>query len=396
MMKYFAFGLAALILHSCSSTPEASPDNLGLPPDAASAPGEAAAPLEEDPFLLPEEGGKAQDSAKPSEAPVNDLATSPAEMPATPNQEAAAQPPLPPVPSQPPSQPPSLKPAEPAPLPKNLAEAEDQSAAQAKGEAPAPSAEASAPAGPKTAPFESAPPPYLSSDTQAAAPGLPAARTADSSAHGSYEAYEDRMAERARVEADLDRKALYNHEDGRWQFGLDFSPLAFDKFQSYDARTGTVRNEKAMGGAAQLLWFPLHTIKTGRLGIGPRLAGYMMDQIGNKKLSFYSAGVRATYEFDYWVGQVLVPFGLAGYDQVRFTGEGNPSTAPNFPAKRKFSSTVYGGGVSLNLNRLEATAAAKALADTGIRKFYLTYTYEQRSDDQNSGSSHYLGLRFEY
>ena len=62
--------------------------------------------------------------------------------------------------------------------------------------------------------------------------------------------------------------------------------------------------------------------------------------------------------------------------------------------EKAFNPSV-GGGVAINLNRIEPTVASKALVNTGIRKYYLTYNATQRTG-RFSGLTHAFGLRMEF
>ncbi|RYZ94264.1 MAG: hypothetical protein EOP11_26620 [Proteobacteria bacterium] len=218
-----------------------------------------------------------------------------------------------------------------------------------------------------------------------------------------YKDYESRLEADASEEKDRNRRAEFAHEGAAWQIGLDYD-LGSPTENLPVAGTGTISSVDTVGGAFSWNYFPLRGIDTGRLGVGVRGGAYLakynttngtVNASGKRKLSALTYGLRATYELQYWVGQLFVPFAFVGYDQVNVKGFDEASTSVSVAAQ-KYGSVNYGAGLSFNLNRLEPRAASKSLVSTGVRKFYLAYTFQQRSDSQNTGPSHYLGLRFEY
>ena len=409
MKKLVVVALAAVMVSCASSTPDTTgPEgDLSLPPDAASVPGESDTTLSSDPFLSPD--GDSQQTADAN------LATPPSEEPSLPPADA-------------PSAPPATAEAAPSDsLPPPSGDASDNVASSGAWDGST-SGDSSSAAAPSAAPAASAsagnygtevpPPPPLpqmpestpnydmpaASATADADPIVPPTTPGGGSPRNlrqDYKEYQDRMDTRANMEDELAERALFAHEGGAWQIGLDY---AHNAFADFDVDTSaTVSKPDTQGGEFSLTYFPLRSLDLGRLGVGARGGAYWSEfesvagttPISNKKLSFTSYGARLTYEFQYWIGQTFVPFAYYGYNQVAFRGYSEARSGVNY-AKRTFGSTNYGGGLSINLNRLEASAASKALASTGIRKFYLSYTFQQRSDDENTGTGHYLGLRFEY
>lgn len=401
MKKLVVVALAAALVSCASSTPDTGgfEGDSSLPPDAASVPGEADTTLSSDPFLSPD--GDSQQTADAN------LATPPSEEPTTPPAEAPSAPPAAEVPVA------EAAPAQPESLPAPSGDPTDNVASSgALADNANPSAAPTGNYGAEVPP----PPPVPALPAEAPTPDYSAANSASSqplvppttpgggsprNVRQDYKEYQDRNETRAQMEDELAQRALFAHEGGAWQFGIDY---AHNAFADFDVDTGTgVSQPDTQGGELSLTYFPLRDLDLGRLGVGARGGAYWSEfesvagttPISNKKLSFTSYGARLTYEFQYWIGQTFVPFAYYGYNQVAFRGYSEARSNVNY-AKRTFGSSNYGAGLSLNLNRLEASSASKALASTGIRKFYLTYTFQQRSDDENTGSGHYLGLRFEY
>ncbi|MGZ3686400.1 MAG: hypothetical protein ACXVCI_21280, partial [Bdellovibrionota bacterium] len=110
-----------------------------------------------------------------------------------------------------------------------------------------------------------------------------------------------------------------------------------------------------------------------------------------------SFGGKAVYEFDYFLGQIVVPWVFYGMDKVTvrpYSLASGGVVYANYP-KSTFNRRAYGGGLNLNLNRLEPMSASRGLANVGVRKTYLAYTYLTDATG-GTGASHFLGLRFEY
>lgn len=244
-------------------------------------------------------------------------------------------------------------------------------------------------------------PPASTPSTEALPPVVAGAGATkpDRNVYQDYREYQDRVKTRAQSEHELEARTLFPHEDGAFQLGLDY---IYKPFSSYDFDPGAaVSTAESQGGALSFNYFPVRSLSYGRLGIGAQIAAYWTKYshtVGsvtdsNSKHSIDTYGARLIYEFQYFLGQTFVPHVFYAYDQVRVRPYTYTQTGISYPGSR-FASQSYGGGMHLNLNRLESGAASKALATSGIRKFYLSYTYLQRSE--NTGSSHYLGLKFEY
>lgn len=224
-----------------------------------------------------------------------------------------------------------------------------------------------------------------------------------------YELFDEHMQARklhAKDEREWEQRALFYHEGGKYQLGLDYSPKAFPDYD-FD-RSATVRTFDTQGAMFSFLYFPLASLDYGRLGVGPNVGFFLTKYAfttqleaggtkadSNRVRSFLSYGARIKYEFQYFLGQLFVPFVYFGYDRVSVRAFQVAAAGLNFP-KNNFDSQAYGGGLSMNLNRLEPSSGSRSLVSSGIKKYYLTYTYEPRSDAPSSGKSHLLGLRFEY
>jgi hypothetical protein len=216
-----------------------------------------------------------------------------------------------------------------------------------------------------------------------------------------YEEYRARSDMRDRIANEYEVRSLFAHEDGAFQLGIDYSRNAFPDFD-FDPGPGT-KTADTQGGALSFFYYPLRSLSWGRLGAG------VMGSMYWAKYEFQTAnntpdnstvhaldayGARLTYEFQYWIGQWVVPHVLYGYEQIRMRPFSLASAGISYPS-RTTNTQVFGGGLLLNLNRLESGTASKALVNTGIRKFYLAYTMLQRPAVSSTGLSHFLGLRFE-
>jgi len=211
-----------------------------------------------------------------------------------------------------------------------------------------------------------------------------------------FEEYKDRMNTRADADDDFDARALFPHEDGAFQFGFDYSFNPYSE-HDFDPTRNVRKSDEARGGNLAFNYFPLRSLTFGRLGAGLQAGATWAKFRGTgaaspaSRFRFESYGAKAIYEFQYFLGQIVVPHAFFGYEKIKVKALSGGGTA--FPSSR-FNSTSYGGGAHINLNRLEPRAASKALATSGVRKFYLTYTFAKRSE--STGLGHYLGLRFEY
>jgi hypothetical protein len=220
-----------------------------------------------------------------------------------------------------------------------------------------------------------------------------------------YREFRSKRDNREADEQELADRALFFHEDGAQQLQIDFQPGAFSDFD-FDPGTAE-RKLSTKGGKMAFLYYPLRSINTGRLGVGleggafwakysfTTGSGSSAISDSSTKLALYTYGLKAVYEAQFLVGQVVVPFAAVGYERVNARPFQLASASVNLP-KRRFYSSTYGAGLLLNLNRLESDAASRSLGSTGIKKFYLAYTYLRRSDDFNAGDGHALGLRFEF
>lgn len=223
----------------------------------------------------------------------------------------------------------------------------------------------------------------------------------DRTLYQQYLEYQEKRKQRESLDDSLETRSLFPHEDGSWQLGLDY---AHDAFRGYDFdSTSTRLLADTMGAQLSITYYPLRSLVFGRLGAGIHGGAYWskFSFINNttglsdttRKHTIDVVGAKIQYEFQYFVGQILVPFAYLGYESGRVGTLSIPVGAGSFP-KQSFNSQNYGGGVHLNLNRLERRAASRALASSGIRKFYLSYTYQKK--EMMEEADHLLGLRFEY
>jgi hypothetical protein len=374
-MKKLALLAAIILLNACSSA-EPAPETAGLPlPEETAAAAPATdAKLSTDPFLA-------------------DQATAAPTAPATGPSAAASE-----------SQSADSLLATPVPSDSGTVKMN-----------PVPKAEALASPTPSTPPAsaaESLPTPRLSQNHEVpATPVMPPAKS-DPRKFNTYEAYkeyEKKEASRQELQDSYDDRALFPHEDGGWQIGLDYTRNAFSTLD-FDPSVVT-KNFDTQGGGLSVGYFPLRSLSFGRLGLSVNYAVFWTKYLFNttptsvnasKVHSIDSYGAKAVYEFDYFLGQLFVPWVYYGMDKVTVraynlsttSSAGATTVYANYP-KSTFNRQIYGGGMHLNLNRLEPTSASRGLANLGIRKTYLTYTYLAASNG-GTGASHYLGLRFEY
>lgn len=241
-------------------------------------------------------------------------------------------------------------------------------------------------------------------------PAHPVADNPNKDIYDEYYDYLDQEKARQKNEKDITQRSLFPHENGAWQLDMAYQ---YKAFSDYDFNRGNSLYSRTYGDTSgpslALLVFPVRSLSFGRLGFGPTVAYYWStfnftgsagDAIKDRssKGSMYTYGVKAVYEFDYWLGQIIVPYAFASFDQVFVKGygviAGNGVKFADYPSYRS-TSTAFGGGLHFNLNRVEPVVASRALVNVGIRKFYLTYNATQRVGEFG-GLTHALGLTFEF
>ncbi len=249
------------------------------------------------------------------------------------------------------------------------------------------------------APTASLPPPTPLGGTPVTAQSAPPPATRD--IYEEYEEYRQKMDSQSTAETHLDRRSLFLHEGGAFQLGLDY---AYKPFKDYDFdHTAARKLGDSTGGVISFTYFPLRSLSYGRFGLGLQGGVYWtkieFTQTGStevdssKKHSIDTYGGKAIYEFHYFLGQLVVPFAFYSYEQVRVRPFTIDRANIRYPS-HSIALQSYGGGMHLNLNRLEPSVASRALASSGVKKFYLTYTLQQPSEAADA--RHFLGLRFEY
>lgn len=255
----------------------------------------------------------------------------------------------------------------------------------------------------------------------------PSAAGAPKDIYDEYADYLEKTDNRQSEEDTMKMRARFPHENGGWQIGLEYIHRAFGEY-NWNAKgdPASIQGNAALNADTQGLMFsfghfPLRSMTLGRFGViaqgGVYLTKFIVDtpqfnaagQITNnvrneaKRQSGMSYGLRAVYEFQYWIGQLFVPYVTAGLDMVRLQGyqigvvAGNTGVSRsvlNFPAQN-FTSQSYGAGLHFNLNRVEPLTGSRSLVNVGVKKFYLSYLALQRIGAL-SGLTHSLGLRFEF
>jgi hypothetical protein len=145
----------------------------------------------------------------------------------------------------------------------------------------------------------------------------------DRNVYQDYREYQDRVKTRSQSESELEARSLFPHEDGAFQVGFDYIYKPFDGYD-FDPGVG-VQTAESQGGALNFNYFPLRSLSYGRLGVGAQVAAYWTkfeNTVGgvtekSSKHSIDTYGARLIYEFDYFLGQIVVPFAYYAYDQVR-------------------------------------------------------------------------------
>ncbi len=238
-----------------------------------------------------------------------------------------------------------------------------------------------------------------------------------------YGEYLQKSQERESNEHDYSQRNLFPHENGSWQLGFAFVRNAFSGY-NFNSKPVHPSDPKAyadtQGGTLSVSYFPIKSLTFGRLGFGVNGGIYWStfstvtdvknDADGSNSAAAVTKatpqeittyGIKAIYEFDYWLGQILVPFAFLGMDRVMIKGysvevgsQVGKTTYASYSAAN-LNSQNFGGGMRFNLNRVEPNVASHALVNVGVRKFYLTYTALERLGDL-AGLTHNLGLDFEF
>lgn len=188
---------------------------------------------------------------------------------------------------------------------------------------------------------------------------------------------------------------LAEHEGGNYHVGADYNYHPFDDYD-FDP-TGGQQGLTTNGANLQFMYFPV-THGYGRIGFGPNLGYYWTSKAsGYAKLtpSFLTGGIEGQYQFLFGLGQALVPYGFGGIEMVQRGAYTKPTgaTEPTDKQARSYA----GGGLLINLNRLEHRTASRSLVDSGIKKYYLSLGYRVPFGYKNSKSGNgLLGLRFEF
>lgn len=240
--------------------------------------------------------------------------------------------------------------------------------------------------------------------TQSPTAALPANASQEDMIRAEFEAYAQR-----RQEEDEERRlrqAIF-HEGAKniINFDATYGDLAKFKRPSYTTTAGTFRSDRGgdtTGFAIGYNRVLMKARRVGRLSLGLNAGGIVtMGSSSRSRMAFYNVGPRAQFEFQFSVGQMLIPVAYVGYDKV-FNLEN--STDPTMTAALNkqytddFNTFVYGAGLLVNLNTLDTRTATQSLVSTGIRRFSLALLYHKRQGDTASRSSDgaMLGLRFDY
>lgn len=232
---------------------------------------------------------------------------------------------------------------------------------------------------------------------------LPANASQEDIIRAEFEAYTQR-----RQDEDEERRlrqAIF-HEGAKNIVNVDVTKGDLEKFQrpSWIATDGS-RRTSDRGGETLGVAFGYNRVllkarRVGRLSLGLNLGGISTSE-NRTKMAFYYGGPRANFELHFSVGQMLVPVAYIGYDLVRnleTTTDPTKTDAFNKQYTDNFNTLVFGAGLLINLNTLDARTATQALVSTGIKRFSLALLYNQRNGDtaSRSSSNAQLGLRFDY
>jgi hypothetical protein len=188
------------------------------------------------------------------------------------------------------------------------------------------------------------------------------------------------------------------HEDARVHIAIDYVTGAFPNYEfnnSTSAGTRKVTQLNSTGAQLEIMGYPI--VDYGRLGLGvtgARLATRDTPGFSGLNPSFVYWGPKIVYEMQYWTAQTFVPFAFYGRDRVQIA---YMNTVLNQGFEERFTSNYYGAGLGINLNRLEPSVGSRSLVSTGVKKFYLTYSYQYRQGNSiQRGGNHLIGLRFEF
>lgn len=267
-----------------------------------------------------------------------------------------------------------------------------------------PPAAATPAAPPPPAPAEQPPVPLASipGKTENSPPAAALPSNPNPDIYDEYYEYRNAARSREKAEKEMELRSLFSHENGAWQVSLDFHRNAFSNFNFNNSTSNTTKvYGDSSGPGFSVNYFPVRSLAYGRLGFGFQGANYWTKFSWNQGApirfgSIIGYGIKAVYELDYFLGQLLVPFGFVGRDWADVRTQTLVIDGTNVDTtRRNVSATSYGGGFHFNLNRVEPGTASRALVNVGVKKFYLTYTATERQAAL-SGLTHSLGLRFEF
>jgi hypothetical protein len=205
-----------------------------------------------------------------------------------------------------------------------------------------------------------------------------------------YEAY----VKRKETESSEDKlRQRVFHEGARNNIAFDVTIDDFNKY-NWGPNSGLPNSTYGINfGYNAVPWRSKHFGRFA-LGLNAGIIG-LSKSGGHFRTAFFQAGPRASYELKFMTAQVLVPTAFIGYDRLFNQIKGRNLIAG---ADQSFNTLIFGGGLLINLNRLDSATATKSLVATGIRKFNLALLFQSRKGDTASRSSSFFsaGFRFEY
>ena len=205
-----------------------------------------------------------------------------------------------------------------------------------------------------------------------------------------YEAYVKKKEEE--VNEDRLRQRVF-HEGAKNNIAFD---ITLDDLNKYNWGPDSGLPNSSYGVNLGYNAVPWRSKRIGRFAIGLN-AGIigLSRSSGHFRTAFFQAGPRASYELKFMTAQAIVPTAFIGYDRLFNQIKGQNLRVG---AEQSLNSLVFGGGILINLNRLDSSTGTKSLVSTGIRKFNLALLYQSRKGDTTSQSSSFFsaGFRFEY
>jgi len=184
-------------------------------------------------------------------------------------------------------------------------------------------------------------------------------------------------------------------------FGVDLQFVSA-AYPNYEFATGVTNPKAALGVRMAFEWLVLQSY--GKLGVGISAGGtvnsnFAVTDTAVATLYTFPLGAYVSYHLDFFENQWVVPFGKLGANVTIAAQRSNQGMAR--AGTQSFNGLDIGGGIQLNLNNVEKSAARSLDETTGINTTYLigeivkTSGLSSGQSPDLSRTEYRIGLRFE-